>query len=189
VIPVTGTRFTLGYGDFRAPASETVVTAYRETGVTFESTGAVVHSVVFSARRQVTFERVLGAFLLTGLLTGLFVVVPAFPVQAGDTLTAAERATMDRWLSAERAPAPVQDTTDPAAAAPPIAELVGGLEARLAAAPADASGWALLAQTYAWLGRTDDARKAARRAVELGVDAATLDRKLLAAHTERAIAD
>ena len=136
-----------------------------------------------------TFERVLGAFLLTGLLAGVLVVAPAFPVQAGDTLTAAERATMDRWLSTQRAPAPARATTDQAAAAAPIAELVGGLEARLAAAPADASGWALLAQTYAWLGRTDDARKAARRAVELGVDAATLDRKLIAAHTERAIAD
>lgn len=136
-----------------------------------------------------TFERVLGSFLLTGLLTGVLAVAPAFPVQANETLSAAERATMDRWLGTQRAPAPAQDTTDQAAAAPPIAELVGGLEARLEAAPEDASGWALLAQTYAWLGRTDDARKAARRAVELGVDAATLDRKLIAAHTERAIAD
>lgn len=122
------------------------------------------------------FERV----LLAGCLAGLCAVAHA------DGLTAAEQATVDRWLGTRSAPS-LKAGKD--AAAPPIEQLVERLESRLAEAPADASGWALLAQTYAWLGRMADAREAARRATELGVDAAVLDRKLIAAHTESAIAD
>jgi hypothetical protein len=51
-----------------------------------------------------------------------------------------------------------------------VESLIGGLEARLAANPNDANGWALLAQSYAFMG--DDARLegAVKRAVEHGVD-------------------
>jgi len=64
--------------------------------------------------------------------------------------------------------------TDDAMNAAPIPSLIGGLEARLAAAPADAKGWALLAQSYAFVGRRDDAQAAVARAVELGFDESSL---------------
>jgi hypothetical protein len=56
----------------------------------------------------------------------------------------------------------------------PVSSLIGGLEARLALEPKDASGWALLAQSYAFVGRTTEADAAMERAVRLGVDEASL---------------
>lgn len=49
-----------------------------------------------------------------------------------------------------------------------IAELVPGLEARLAADPDDAGGWLLLAKSYEHLGRTEEARRAYAKAETLG---------------------
>ena len=49
-----------------------------------------------------------------------------------------------------------------------VANLLGGLEARLDANPEDADGWLLLAKSYNYLGRTDDALDAYTRAVALG---------------------
>jgi predicted Zn-dependent protease len=54
--------------------------------------------------------------------------------------------------------------------AAPIASLIGKLEARLAAEPGDASGWTLLAQSYAFTGNEEAAEHALKRAVELGID-------------------
>jgi len=48
--------------------------------------------------------------------------------------------------------------------------LVDGLAARLRIESNDVKGWALLARSYAYLGRVEDARMAAARAVELGYD-------------------
>jgi cytochrome c-type biogenesis protein CcmH/NrfG len=52
----------------------------------------------------------------------------------------------------------------------PVDSLVGGLEARLAQNPRDANGWALLAQSYAFLGNAAAAERAMLEAVALGVD-------------------
>jgi len=61
-----------------------------------------------------------------------------------------------------------------AAAAPieaaPIDSLIGGLEARLVTEPDDGKGWALLAQSYAFMGKRDAAEQALVRAVKLGMD-------------------
>lgn len=71
--------------------------------------------------------------------------------------------------------------TDAGIQADSVASLVGGLEAKLAAQPDDAKGWALLAQSYANLGEIDEAEKAIARAVALGVDEQALrDRVRLA---------
>jgi cytochrome c-type biogenesis protein CcmH len=51
-----------------------------------------------------------------------------------------------------------------------VESLVAGLEARLAAQPNDANGWALLAQSYAYTANEEAGERAIRRAVELGVD-------------------
>lgn len=65
--------------------------------------------------------------------------------------------------------------------ADPVDSLIGGLEARLSQDPTDAKGWALLAQSYAFVGNTEAAEHAIERAVALGVDETTLrDRVRLA---------
>jgi len=62
-----------------------------------------------------------------------------------------------------------------------VASLIGRLESRLETGPDDAKGWALLAQSYAFLGRADEAAAAAERAVALGFDESSLDTRLTAA--------
>lgn len=78
-------------------------------------------------------------------------------------------------------------TTAPAPGNPsagPVSELLGGLEARLAAAPDDAKGWALLAQSYAFVGNDEAAEEALGRAVALGFDEAELrERVNMALHS------
>jgi hypothetical protein len=72
------------------------------------------------------------------------------------------------------APAPAAVTTQPqptaGVQAAPVDSLVGGLEARLAAEPNDAEGWALLAQSYAFTSNEEAVERAVQRAVALGFD-------------------
>ena len=49
-----------------------------------------------------------------------------------------------------------------------VPSLISGLEQRLESSPNDASGWALLAQSYAFIGSDQDAERALARAVDLG---------------------
>jgi cytochrome c-type biogenesis protein CcmH len=51
-----------------------------------------------------------------------------------------------------------------------VSSLVHGLEQRLAAQPDDADGWALLAQSYAFIGDAAAANGAIKKAVALGMD-------------------
>lgn len=70
-------------------------------------------------------------------------------------------------------PVPLRAASAPAAAgmqAGSVESLLAGLEARLAAQPNDANGWALLAQSYAYTANEEAGERAIRRAVELGVD-------------------
>jgi hypothetical protein len=62
----------------------------------------------------------------------------------------------------------------PGVQAAPVESLIIGLEARLAAQPDDANGWALLAQSYAYTANNEAGERALRRAVELGVDEQSL---------------
>lgn len=74
-------------------------------------------------------------------------------------------------------PAPLRVATTPTATgvqAGSVESLVAGLEARLAAQPNDANGWALLAQSYAYTANEEAGERAVRRAVELGIDEASL---------------
>jgi cytochrome c-type biogenesis protein CcmH len=54
--------------------------------------------------------------------------------------------------------------------AAPVSSLVGGLEQRLAAQPNDVDGWALLAQSYAFMGDAAAANGAVKKAVALGMN-------------------
>lgn len=108
---------------------------------------------------------------------------------AGDQLSADERATISRWLALERTEDTPPREVPAARPAPPIEQLLAGLEKRLQDAPGDQAGWTLLAQTYAWLGRMEEARAAADTAVALGADGELLEGKLVAAHTRRTSAN
>lgn len=66
----------------------------------------------------------------------------------------------------------------PANGAAPVSSLIGGLEQRLADNPNDAKGWALLAQSYAFVGNTEGAERARQRAVELGFDDLALEQRV-----------
>jgi hypothetical protein len=62
-----------------------------------------------------------------------------------------------------------------------VESLIGGLEARLAANPNDANGWALLAQSYAYTDDDAALEHAVKRAVELGVDEQSLRERVAGA--------
>jgi hypothetical protein len=55
-----------------------------------------------------------------------------------------------------------------------VDSLIGKLEARLAAQPNDANGWALLAESYAYTANSAGVNRAVARAVALGVDEQSL---------------
>ncbi len=55
-----------------------------------------------------------------------------------------------------------------------VESLIGGLEARLAAQPNDANGWALLAESYAYTADAAAVDRAIARAVALGADEQSL---------------
>ena len=59
--------------------------------------------------------------------------------------------------------------------------MISGLEARLAAQPNDANGWALLAQSYAYTADEAALERAVKRAVELGVDEQSLRERIAGA--------
>lgn len=74
-------------------------------------------------------------------------------------------------------------STAPTPAAPeksvaPVGNLLEGLEQRLVQDPNDASGWALLAQSYAFVGRDEDASNAIQRAVALGMNETELTERV-----------
>jgi cytochrome c-type biogenesis protein CcmH/NrfG len=82
------------------------------------------------------------------------------------------------WPTGRGTPQPATPVTTAASSSPkevaPVSSLVAGLEQRLAAQPNDANGWALLAQSYAFMGKPDAAEQAIQKAVALGVDEKTL---------------
>ena len=81
------------------------------------------------------------------------------------------------------APTPAVLPAAPGVQAAPVESLVGGLEARLAADPNDAEGWALLAQSYAFTSNEEAVERAVQSAVALGFDEAALrERVATAAH-------
>jgi cytochrome c-type biogenesis protein CcmH/NrfG len=65
-----------------------------------------------------------------------------------------------------------------------IASLISGLEQRLETESADAGGWSLLAQSYAFVGKTEQAEHAVLRAVELGADESDLRNRVSSARRD-----
>lgn len=147
-------------------------------GVALLAIAFVVVSLWLSSRRRLRLRSWVGALVLVAWVVGVGVKVHfdrgresrvatriaalpsiAWPASSADAPDAG-RASM--------APGPA-DASQPVQAAP-VSSLIGGLEERLAASPEDASGWGLLAQSYAFMGDAAAADRAVRKAVALGVN-------------------
>ena len=66
---------------------------------------------------------------------------------------------------------------------PPVHAMIGGLEKKLADNPNDVKGWSLLAQSYAFTGRMQEAREAGEKAISLGADSDEMHARIARAHT------
>jgi hypothetical protein len=86
------------------------------------------------------------------------------------------------WSGQAQSSLPVPPAASPTGVqAASVDSLVGGLEARLAAQPNDAAGWALLAQSYAYTANEEAVERAIRRAAELGADEQQLRERVASA--------
>lgn len=99
--------------------------------------------------------------------------------------TDSDIASVTNWLDSRETPAdtPTTPLSNPSSV-PPVADMIGRLEQKLQTNPNDAKGWSLLAKSYAFIGQTDAAEAAAKKAISLGVDATTLELEIVAAAPE-----
>jgi hypothetical protein len=95
------------------------------------------------------------------------------------------------WPGTKAAPTPPPAATRSGGAvqAASVESLVGGLEARLTAEPADAEGWVLLAQSYAYTANEEAVERAVQRAVALGVDEQQLRERVANAQRSAPVVD
>jgi len=150
-------------------------------GVTFLAVVFVAASLWLWQKGRLQLKSWLGALALVAWVVGVGVKVH-FDRQRESRVSPAVAALPSlAWPSsgasarAARAPdavAPTDGSTPVPVA--PVSSLVGGLEQRLAARPDDVEGWALLAQSYAFMGDAAAADGAVKKAVALGMDEQTL---------------
>lgn len=113
--------------------------------------------------------------------------LPVFTVAAAIASTIALYTAIGRPDALAAVASPAVAAHEPARAAGgassagAIADLVGGLEARLESNPGDAGGWLLLAKSYDHLGEPDNAREAYARAAALGGADPAFEEKLASA--------
>lgn len=93
------------------------------------------------------------------------------------------------WPDTTKAPSAAVRTEATGLRAAPVESLVDGLEARLAAQPNDANGWALLAQSYAYTADEERAEQAVQRAVALGFDEGALRERVAGAERSQGSGD
>jgi cytochrome c-type biogenesis protein CcmH/NrfG len=147
-------------------------------GVSFLAVAFVAVSLWFWQKGRLEPKSWLGALALVAWVVGVGVKVH-FDRNADPRAAAVAALPNIAWPSsppAERESAvPTPGTaaagegTAPTQVAP-VSSLVGGLEQRLAAQPNDVQGWALLAQSYAFMGDATAAEAAIKKAVALGMD-------------------
>ena len=89
---------------------------------------------------------------------------------AGLVLFALSASVVVSSVEAQRGLPPEPAQTDVSS----VADLLGGLEARLAVNPEDRDGWVLLAKSYHYLARYEEAKLAFMRARELGYEGQVL---------------
>jgi cytochrome c-type biogenesis protein CcmH/NrfG len=142
-------------------------------------------------RRRLTLANSIGLVALG--LWAAAVAIKLYVDRAEDEAAAIARTSASiAWPLVEPLPAlsptSLREASAPIQAAP-VESLIGGLEARLAAEPEDSAGWALLAQSYAFVSNRDGAETALRRAVELGADEAALRERVRSAQRTAAPVD
>ena len=95
--------------------------------------------------------------------------------------------SVQAWLAGDAVQSGDDVRTDPGGSASlaPVADMVGGLEARLREQPDDRQGWRLLARSYAYHGDMPRAASAAERAIALGADTDDMRAIIAAARTGR----
>jgi cytochrome c-type biogenesis protein CcmH/NrfG len=141
----------------------------------------------FLTREAIKPRDVIAAVVLAAwvAVVGTKVYIDRVSATSADSASVPSAFRVPEWTvvpSTEPPAAPVAPSAENSATtAAPVAELIGGLEARLANAPNDAKGWALLAQSYAFVGDVAAAEHALQRAVALGADEQTLRERVQAA--------
>jgi hypothetical protein len=150
-------------------------------GVSFLAVVFVAVSLWLWQQRRLQLKSWLGALVLVAWVVGVGVKVSLDRERDARVSPVVAALPSIAWPSTDRPSASRSRTTDSAAAdtstptqAAPISSLVGGLEQRLAAQPDDVDGWALLAQSYAFMGDAAAANGAINKAVALGMDEQTL---------------
>jgi len=148
-------------------------------GVSFLAVVFVAVSLWLWQQRRLRLKSWLGALVLIAWVVGVGVKVDLDRRRESRVSPAVAALPSIAWPSADRpsasstrTPESVAASTDGSAPvqAAPVSSLVGGLEQRLAAQPNDVDGWALLAQSYAFMGDAAAANGAIKKAVALGMD-------------------
>jgi hypothetical protein len=148
-------------------------------GVSFLAVVFVAVSLWLWQQRRLRLKSWLGALVLVAWVVGVGVKVDLDRQRDSRVSPAVAALPSIAWPSPERASASNARTADSVATssdgstpmqAAPISSLVTGLEQRLAAQPDDVDGWALLAQSYAFMGDAAAANGAIKKAVALGMD-------------------
>jgi cytochrome c-type biogenesis protein CcmH/NrfG len=140
-----------------------------------------------STREAIKARDVIASVVLAAwvAVVGTKVYIDRVPAASAESEGVPSAFRVPEWAvvpSTEPPAAPVDPTAENSATtAAPVAELIGGLEARLANDPNDAKGWALLAQSYAFVGDAAAAEHALQRAVALGADEQALRERVQAA--------
>jgi hypothetical protein len=151
-------------------------------GVSFLAVVFIAASLWLWQRGRLELKSWLGALALVGWVVGVGIKVHLD--RNGESRVAPAALPSIAWPSA-RAAAPASGARAADAAAPsadgstpqqvaPVSSFVGGLERRLAEHPDDMEGWALLAQSYAFIGDAAAADGAVKKAVALGIDEPSL---------------
>ena len=142
-------------------------------------------------RRRLTLANSIGLVALG--LWAAAVAIKLYVDHAEDEAAAVARTSASiAWPVTEplpTLPATSSSATGVSVQAAPVESLIGGLEARLAAEPEDSAGWALLAQSYAFVSNRDGAETALQRAVALGVDESALRDRVRSAQRTAAPVD
>jgi cytochrome c-type biogenesis protein CcmH/NrfG len=147
--------------------------------VSFIAVAFAAVSLWLAQARRLNLKSWLASAVLVAWVVGVGVKLHFDQVRAAAPATSAASVLPSiAWPTGQQAARPVTPAATAAAGAPkevaPVSSLVAGLEQRLAAQPNDANGWALLAQSYAFMGKPDAAEQAIQKAISLGVDEKTL---------------
>ena len=119
-------------------------------GVSFVVVAFAASSLWLSHKRRLNLKSWLASAALVAWVVGVGVKLHFDQAKSAPSSAIAALPSI-AWPTpsgVESAAAPTGSATEVA----PVQSLIGGLEQRLAARPDDANGWALLAQSYAFMG-------------------------------------